>query len=372
MRFENALLPPIAHLEKKSSRAAHFNYAVALEKASDLDAAIEQYQAALLIDPGRREALDALIRLDALPEPTPPVCLSSSPARPDPAPDETPDISSFVTVQSDQLWLNGQPFSVRGVNYYPRHSPWHRFLDADLSEMAEELEIIRQAGFNTVRVFLWYEPLFICQPEDGIPVEVAFAKVDAIFELACERGLKLIVTLNDLPDLTFRPLYTDWARYDAQTIYIVRRYRNESCILAWDLRNEGDLDYGVRPGDEARFSQDEVIEWLAHASQLVQDSDPYHLLTAGWWGDPVITGPYVDFLSFHHWTDADELGIRLEDYRQRSEKPLMLQEVGYHSWAEAPHDPRNEGGQAATYEHFFGVWRVDLSPKPALEALPLD
>jgi hypothetical protein len=171
------------------------------------------------------------------------------------------------------------------------------------------------------------------------------------------------------------------------------------------VRNEGDLDYGVRPGDEARFSQEEVIEWLAHVSQLVHDNDPYHLLTAGWWGDPMITGPYVDLLSFHHWTDADELQVRLESYKQHSEKPLILQEVGYHSWAEAPYDARDEvrqaevlgrvigiaeaqdiagwaiwtafdlvpePGQAATYEHFFGVWRVDLSPKPALEILALE
>lgn len=111
--------------------------------------------------------------------------------------------------------------------------------------MAAELDLIQAAGFNTLRVFLWYEPLFTCRPEAAIPNEAALAIVDTLFDQAGERDLKLIVTFNDLPDLTFRPLYTDWAHYDAQTVYLVRRYRNEPAILAWDLCNEGDLDYSL-------------------------------------------------------------------------------------------------------------------------------
>lgn len=385
--------------------ATHFNYAAALENAGQLDQAIPHYRAALLIDPQRQEALNALIRLDALPKPTPPACRSTSPPRPDPAPAEAPDPSLFVTVQEGRLLLQGQPFQARGVNYYPRHAPWQRFLqEADPAEMAKELDLIKAAGLNTIRIFLWYEPLFTCRPEDAIPNEAAFALLDTLFQLAGQRDLKVIVALNDLPDLIFRPLYTDWDHYDAQTVYIVRRYRNQPNLLAWDLRNEGDLDYGAQPGREAKFSQAEVLDWLAHASQLVRDNDPHHLLTAGWWGDPTLTGPYVDILSFHHWTDAGELRQRIEIYKKSNNRPLMLQEVGYHSWAEAPQEARSEAeqagilaeiiqvveteniagwviwtafdfvplpGQPANEEHFFGLWRSDLSPKPALEALPL-
>jgi tetratricopeptide (TPR) repeat protein len=385
--------------------AAHFIYGMSLEKEGDIESAIAQYQAALLIAPQRTEALEGLIRLNALPEPTPAACQSASPPLSDPAPANPPDLSRFVTVEGDQLQLYGQLFKVRGVNYYPRHAPWHRFIEeVDISEVATELDLIKQAGFNTIRVFLRYEPLFTCQPEDAIPNEENFARVDKIIELARERDLKMIVTLNDLPDLTFRPLYSDWSHYDTQTVYIVRRYRNEPIILAWDLRNEGDLDYGVRPGDEPRFSQDEVMTWLAHVSELVRKNDPNHLLTAGWWGDPTITDSYVDILSFHHWSEADQLQARIADYQQRNYKPLMLQEVGYHSWAGAPHDQRDEigqadilgrvtnlaetedisgwivwtafdfvpkAGEAYNFEHFFGVWQADLTPKLALQALPL-
>lgn len=380
--------------------AVHYNYGAMLEDSGNHSAAIEHYQAALSLDPNRQEALAALLRLDALPPPTPAACLSTSAPNPDPAPAATPDRAVFVTHSGRQLQLHGQVFKIKGVNYYPRHAPWQRFLaEADPAGMAAELDLIRQAGFNTVRLFLWYEPLFTCEPEAAIPIEAVFAKVDTLLRLVSERHLKAIVTMDDLPDLRFRPLYTDWAHYDAQTRYIVRRYRNEPAILAWDLRNEGDIDYGVQPGNEVLFGQTEVIAWLEHISQLVRQNDPYHLLTAGWWSDPAVTSPYVDFLSFHQFdaTDPSQLQARITDYQRRTDQPLLLEEIGYHSWKDALADARDETtqarilgemitatestnisgwvvwaaldfvpapGQPANYEHFFGLWRADLSPKP--------
>ncbi|MBN1878308.1 MAG: cellulase family glycosylhydrolase [Anaerolineae bacterium] len=323
--------------------AAYFNYATDLEQAQQLELATAQYQAAFQLDPQRQEAFNALLRLGALPDPTPVTCTSSLRASPDPAPVTTPDITQFVTLEGDQLWWHEQPFEVKGVNYYPRQTPWRRFLEEfDVEQVTIELDLIQQAGFNTLRIFLWYEPLFTCEPETAIPQEAVFAKLDTLFRLAQERDLKLIVTLNDLPDLVFRPLYTDWARYDTQTVYIVRRYRNTPAILAWDLRNEGDLDYGAQGGDTARFTQAEVLAWLEHVSGLVKANDSYHLITAGWWGDPTVTGSSVDFLSFHHWYDAQQLATRIADYRGKVTLPLLLEEVGYHSWATAPTGARDE------------------------------
>jgi endo-1,4-beta-mannosidase len=228
--------------------------------------------------------------------------------------------------------------------------------------------------------------------------------VDALIEMARSRDLKLIVTLNDLPDLYFRPLYTDWARYDAQTTYIVRRYRNEPVILAWDLRNEPDLDWGA-DGRQPVTAQLPVVDWLTHIEALVHANDPYHLITVGWWGDPSQIEDGIDILSFHHWGEASELAARVGDYHQRSNgKPLLLEEVGYHSWVNAPQSARSFEaqadilsrvvgmaeekqlpgwlvwtafdfaplpGQPESYEHFFGLWTLDLTPKPALNALPL-
>ena len=50
--------------------------------------------------------------------------------------------------------------------------------EANLAEVTAELDAIQAAGFNTIRVFLRYEPLFACRPEDAIPNETAFAKIE--------------------------------------------------------------------------------------------------------------------------------------------------------------------------------------------------
>ncbi len=383
--------------------AALYTYGTELEANGNVPDATQQYLLAFQIDGTRREALKALKRLEQLPAPTPVACNTDQAPLPDPAPAEPADPATFVQMQDNKLNIGGQPFAVWGANYYPRNAPWYRFLaEGDEAQIREEFAVMDAAGFSAIRIFLRYEVLFQCRPEDAIPNEDTFALVDLIFDLADQHGIKLIVTLNDLPDKTFRPLYTDWAHYDNQTIYIVRRYRNRSAILAWDVRNEGDIDYGAHPNLDPEFTVDEVMVWLEHITALVREHDPHHLVTAGWWGDPLVTEPYVDFLSFHHWEDAGKLQERFSDYASRASKPLLLQEVGYHSFAAAPFDARDEALQAQllkeawdvsqnnnqlgwlawtafdftpdkgfpeNFEHHFGLWRNDLTPKPAVEML---
>jgi hypothetical protein len=378
--------------------AAHINYAVVLESDSEIEAAIEQYRAAWSVNDRGQEALDALARLNALPDPTPYSC---NPGELAPYISSSASPEAFVSVEGDQLTVDGQPFFIRGVNYYPRHAPWDRFLtESDLAEIAKELDLIAAAGFNTLRIFLWYDPLFTCAPEDAIPNPEIFAKLDAFIALVSERGLRLIVTFNDLPDLVFRPLYTDWAHYDAQTAFIVRRYRDESAVLAWDLRNEGDLDYGAQDGREGRFERETVLAWLTHAAELVREKDDRHLLTAGWWGDATETSEVVDVFSFHHWTGATELVSRIEALKEKNTKPIVVEEVGFPSWGEngeasqaqmlgevigaaesngvagwlvwTAFDFMPADEQPTSPEYTLGLWRVDLTAKLALEVLPIE
>jgi Cellulase (glycosyl hydrolase family 5) len=372
--------------------AAHINYAVTLENANEREAAIGQYQAALQVNGRGAEAIDALLRLDALPHPTEPSCA------PEPLAPFVPSNQSFITVQGEQLAVDGEIYAMRGVNYYPRYAAWDRFLtDGSLDDMAQELDLIAGAGLNTVRIFLWYDPLFVCAPESATPNAALFAKLDAVMGLAARRNLRLIVTLNDLPDLLFRPLYTDYARYDAQTAFIVNRYRDEPAIALWDLRNEGDIDYGLHPSLPKRFEQPVVLAWLAHTAELVRANDPNHLITAGWWSGALATADHVDVLSFHHWSTAEELLDQVVWLKARSNKPIVVEEIGYSSdrrdetfqaqalknglaaaeqsniagwlvWTAFDFAPPS--GQPASIEHGFGLWRTDLSPKPALESLP--
>lgn len=310
----------------------------------------------------------------------------------------------YVRLQDDQFVLNGHAFDVRGVNYYPVRYPWRRFFTMNRDEVEFELDLLREAGFNTLRVFLWYVPLFQCEADGVVPEHPAFLAFDAFIHAAAARDFRLIVTLHDEPDLTDYPLYSDPAHTRAQTAYLLKRYRNERAILAWDIRNEGDIDYGSRDVFGGGFSRNEVLAWLESVSSLIREHAPNHLITAGWMTYAEDTAPFVDFISFHHWWDANDLRRRIIDLRRKTDKPILLQEVGYSSLTRSLTDQRDSLQQALVtaesenllgwmvwaafdfprdatcypapclspdnMEHYFGLWTSDYQPKPALEALP--
>ncbi len=313
-------------------------------------------------------------------------------------PTYVPGQGSFVEVSEREFEADGVGFVVRGVNYYPMYSPWRRFVGETTSETLQtEFGIMRRAGLNTLRIFIWYEAFFHCPGSGVVPNPDAFLWLDGFIRQASDAGFRLIVTLNDLPDLERYPLYNAPAHTQAQTRFIVARYRDEPAIMAWDLRNEGDIDY------RERFERAEVLGWLADTSALVRDIDPKHLITAGWQQGAASTDPYVDFLSFHHWSSAAALRDRIRALETLSAKPLLLEELGYSTLG------RSESAQAAlldaaistaeaqglagwlvwtafdfprtatcwpddclspdNQEHYFGLWRIGYIPKPAVDVV---
>ncbi|HLU10233.1 MAG TPA: cellulase family glycosylhydrolase [Oceanobacillus sp.] len=308
----------------------------------------------------------------------------------------------FVQLADHRLVIGEEPFTARGVNYYPMRYPWRRFLTtADTNEIQRELNLLRMVGFNTLRLFLWNEALFTCPARGAVPNAENFRRLDKIIHTAAARDFRLIVTLNDLPDLEHYPLYHNPAHIQAQTAFIVERYRNEPTILAWDLRNEGDIDYGSINLLNMRFPRDVVLNWLEQTSQQVRDLDPNHLITAGWLFDAEATAPYVDFVSFHHWQDATELARRIQAIQEVTDKPILLEEFGFSTFRvdedEQAQLIRDNIRMATEYdllgwlvwtafdfpldatcippacpsqdnaEHHFGLWRTDYTAKPAVE-----
>jgi hypothetical protein len=312
--------------------------------------------------------------------------------------------AGFVRI-SGQYFYHGQDIHVvRGVNYYPARFPWRRFLtETDLDSVRMELDLLRGAGFNTLRIFLWNEALFACADRTAVPVVATFQRLDSILHEAGTRGFRLIVTLNDLPDLTNQPLYTNPPHIIEQTRFIVERYRGEAAILAWDVRNEGDIDYGSTSALNNRFPKMQVLTWLADTTQAARSLDPNHLITAGWLYDNEATAPYVDFISFHHWGQAAQLQERLAGLRAKTDKPLLMEEFGYSTYRVTPDEQsrllRDNIALAQTQvtlgwliwtafdfpldatcirpacpspdnaEHHFGLWYADYRAKPIVERL---
>jgi hypothetical protein len=307
-------------------------------------------------------------------------------------------MSSFVTLQDGRFAIDGVPYTARGVNYYPAQYPWRRFLtESNPEAIQKELLLLRTAGFNTLRIFLWNEALFVCPQSSAAPNIDGFQRLDAVIQEAAAQGFHLIVTLNDLPD---DAIYSNPPYLQEQTRFIVNRYQGEPAILAWDLRNEGDIDYGAN--GNKKIDKEPVIEWLQQTAKLVRSVDKNHLITAGWLNDSLATAPYVDFLSFHHWEDAGRLRNRIADLRS-ADKPILLEEFGYSTFRMSPDDQSRTISEVIdasdaenllgwlvwaafdfpldatcvrpacpsqdNAEHHFGLWLPDYTPKPAVEML---
>lgn len=380
---------------------AYYNYGAALDAKNDTASAIDAYRRALTYNPAGREAALALKKREAFtPEPLT-ICsderIKNALAAVKPY---TPRGSGgYVSIVGMGFTLDNAPFLIHGVNYYPARAPWRRFLTDSIPDvMARELDLIKDAGFNTIRIFVWNDGLFDCPGSGAIPKADALARLDAVIGLAADRGLHVLVTLNDLADLTFHPLYTEPQTASAQTAYLVARYRDEPAILAWDVRNEGDID--ITRGAASLRS---VMDWLARTVTDVRALDPHHLITAGWNEDSGLTIPYVDFISFHYWNQPEMMHTRIAALRASTAKPILLEEVGYSTRAtgEAAQVDLLRGSLGAAEdeglagwliwsafdftpdvtcippacpgkdnaEHHFGLWRADYTPKPSAQFL---
>jgi endo-1,4-beta-mannosidase len=312
-------------------------------------------------------------------------------------------LTDFVTLHNEQFTSAGQAFEVRGINYYPSAYPWRRFLtESDFNTIERDFAALRTHGFNTVRLFIWHEALFRCAASGIVPQVAHLQRLDRILQLAGQAELRVILTLNDLADVP--TLYTAPQLSHAQTAFLVSRYRDEAAILAWDVRNEGDIDYGTHQAFPARVARETVLAWVASTTALIRALDERHLITAGWLHDAGATAPYVDFVSFHHWTDAAELSARLAEIRAVTAKPILLQEFGYSTQRVTPEEQANALQTILLHsreerllgwliwaafdfptdrtcypslclspdnaEHYFGIWRSDGTPKPFIERLP--
>jgi|GEM_PF-1499043 len=317
------------------------------------------------------------------------------------------EMAGFVQLDEQGFVIEGESYVVRGINYYPSNFPWRRFfVETDTETLHRDFALLSETGFNSLRIFLWNTALFQCPGSGAVPNAFHLLKLDEVIQVASEYDLRLIVTLNDLPDLQNYPLYDNPLHVQQQTQFIIERYRDEPAILAWDLRNEGDIDYGSQNGFvSGDFTREHVLNWLGETSELVRSLDSNHLITAGWLFDNHMTAPYVDFISFHHWTWAEELQGRIDEIRSHTDKPILLQEFGYSTadpnitlesqaeiisdviaWSEtnglagwmiwtAFDFPREATCYPSpcqsedNFQHYFGIWTVDYTEKPAVPAI---
>lgn len=240
--------------------------------------------------------------------------------------------ADFVRVAGGQLLVGKRPFPIRGVNYYPQATPWLAFWPAyDPAIIEQDLARIASLGLNTVRIFVPYPLPEPAPPADGLPAanvnsEALFRQNLADFlDRAESHHLKVIVTLFD-----FRTDYQIllWPNADRALAAIVPYFADHPAILAWDLKNEPDLD---QPGNTPEM----VNAWLEYIAWQVRRQDPNHLITIGWSQSEAAAqlAEVVDFVSFHAYGAPADLPEKYAQLRTAvSHKPIVLTEFGLSTW----------------------------------------
>ena len=232
-------------------------------------------------------------------------------------------------VKEDADIYNNEPkpisvdsLNIKGINYYPQANPWNMFGDEFSADtISKDFKIIKDAGLNSVRLFVQYED-FGKEHVNSKKLE----KLKKTLDLAEAHNLKVVLTLFD-----FYGDYSvmSWTLNQRHAETIVEAVKDHSALLAWDIKNEPNLDFESR-------QKAVVIAWLDNMIDLVKSVDTIHPVTIGWSNtqSASILKDKVDFISFHYYEDLEKLDDAIKTMRTEiPNKPLVLQEFGLSSYS---------------------------------------
>ena len=212
--------------------------------------------------------------------------------------------------------------NIKGINYYPQATPWDMFGDDFLkSTISNDFKIIKNSGLNSIRVFVQYDDF----GKADIDKE-KLQKLRITLDAAEENCLDVIVTLFD-----FYGDYSvlNWTLNMHHVKTIISELKEHKAIIAWDIKNEPNLDFDSR-------GKVNVISWLNNMIDFVKSIDPNHPITIGWSNiqSASILKDKVDFVSFHYYEDIQDLDLAIKDLKKDlGEKPIVLQEFGLSSYS---------------------------------------
>lgn len=340
---------------------------------------------------------------------------ASKPASP--GPQAIPPLKSpgggFVALSGNEFKYHGSPVILKGSNYWLSAAPFaDNWAEWNGPQALTELQKAHDLGVNTIRIGLPYdnESTFdVVWGDDRTMTTVSpwiKSQMIQLLQIASGYGMKVIFILFDWydqhPPANTKEERSNFAYLDG----IVGAFANDDRVLAWDLNNEPDVY-----GEWKAGRQSEYIDWLRRMALHVREVDSKHPLTVGvgdyqalWYeadnGDTI--GKISDFVSFHSY-DAGKLTDQIAEIKRRTDKPVVLGEMGWPTSAggEPPRpgatfdEPTqtylytsmlkdvNAAGLAGVFqwtlfdfddakanlvsgfERYFGLFRLDGSAKPA-------
>ena len=211
--------------------------------------------------------------------------------------------------------------NLKGINYYPQASPWEMFGDQfDIEIIKKDFDIIANAGLNTIRIFVPYEDF----GKANVHLD-KLEKLEQVLDAAESKELQTVVTLFDFY-VNYEVL--DWTLTQRHAETIVSKFKNHKAIVAWDIKNEPNLDFESR-------GKENVLAWLESMISLVKSIDNQHLVTIGWSNteNAHLLQDKLDFVSFHYYDAVADFAQEYSDLKAKiTNKPIVLGEYGQSSY----------------------------------------
>ena len=188
------------------------------------------------------------------------------------------------------------PLSVRGVNYYPRETPWGGLWTKTPADVWEkDMALAESLGCNTIRTFIQFAP-HIEQAglleKDGTPTPAYRDKIETLLATAWRHGIRVIFCFE---------FSQNWleARWKPALAAVVTAHRDDGRVLLWDLMNE--------PDDDAKWT-DTTRAYLKAALPFIRQLDTNHLTTIGltWRANRLAEVGLPDVMQYHEYAGKDK------------------------------------------------------------------
>ena len=188
------------------------------------------------------------------------------------------------------------PLSVRGVNYYPRETPWGgMWTKTPAAVWEKDLALAASLEISAVRTFVSFSPALeqagLLRP-DGAPAADYLAKIEAFLALAARSGIRAVLCFDfDPKSFETQEGGRRWRRALAA---VVGAHRDDARVLMWDLMNE--------PDDDAKWTEG-TRAYLREAQALLRGLDTNHLTTVGmtWRIDRIKEVGLPDVVQYHEY-----------------------------------------------------------------------
>lgn len=225
---------------------------------------------------------------------------------------------SIYTIKKNKIYKNDTLIEIKGINYYPQDTPWIMFGNKfDEKIISKDLKLISESNLNTIRIFIPFEEF----GKANIHKE-KLNRLKKVMEISQKQNLNVVVTLFDFYGDYSLESWTITHRHAEKIINELKEFDN---ILAWDIKNEPDLDYQNR-------GKHNVQSWLESVIQIIK-KNTNQLVTIGYSNIESATNleKAVDFVSFHYYDRIKDFENKYIDLTTKTKKPIVLQEFGLSS-----------------------------------------